>query len=547
MPTAAEMIHAHAEAGGVAVRFEDQRWTYPQLAAAAAARATLLAARPRGEGRPHVGVLLDNVPEFLFWLAAAAVGRSVIVGVNPTRRGAELERDIRSTDCRWMVTDREHVGLLEGLDTGVPPSRLLVVDDPAYAQLLDAAEGTALPPLDAEPDDLYVLFFTSGTTGTPKAVRCSQGRLMRAGGVLAERFDVSGGVYQAMPMFHSNALLAGVSPAWSVGAPVVLRRRFSASGWLPDVRRYAPSYFNYVGKPLAYILATPERPDDADNPVRVAFGNEANPWDIEAFGRRFGCLVVDGYGSSEGGASISRTPETPTGALGKVSDDTRILDPDTQEECPAAAFDADGRLLNAADAIGEIATRSGPRLFEGYYRNAEADAERVHDGWYWTGDLAYCDADGFIYFAGRGHDWARVDGENFATAPVEAIVARHPDVMLVAAYAVPDPRVGDQVMVAVQLRPGGAPVSAIDEFVRAQADLGTKWAPRFWRVVDEMPMTATAKVQKKGLRASRWEADGPVWWRPSPGEPLALMSAADRAALREEFAAHGRLGVLDLV
>jgi len=312
------------------------------------------------------------------------------------------------------------------------------------------------------------------------------------------------------------------------------------------VRRYAPSYFNYVGKPLAYILATPEAPDDADNPVTTAFGNEANPWDIEAFARRFGCQVVDGYGSSEGGASISRTPDTPPGALGKVTDDTRILDPETHAECPPAAFDADGRLLNAAAAIGEIATRSGTRTFEGYYRNDAADAERVHDGWYWTGDLAYRDAEGFIFFAGRGHDWARVDGENFATAPIEAIVARHPDVMLVAAYAVPDPRVGDQVMVTVQLRPGAAPLPAIDDFVRAQPDLGTKWLPRFVRVVDEMPMTVTAKVQKRPLRAERWEA-APVWWRREPGGPLVLMTSADRAALREEFAAHGRLSALDLV
>jgi fatty-acyl-CoA synthase len=535
------MIHTHAEGDGVALRFEDDEWSWPALAAAAATRAALL------EGRPHVGMLLDNVPEFLFWLAAAAVTRSVIVGINPTRRGAELERDIRSTDCQWIVTDRGHAGLLDGLDTGVGPGSLLVVDDPGYTALLDGVSGARLPPLDADPDDLYVLFFTSGTTGTPKAVRCSQGRLMRAGTVLAGRFDLSGGVYQAMPMFHSNALLAGISPAWASGVPCVLRRRFSASGWLTDVRRYGTTYFNYVGKPLAYILATPEAPDDADNPVRAAFGNEANPWDIEAFGRRFGCTVVDGYGSSEGGASISRTPETPVHALGKVNDDTRILDPETGAECPPAVFDADGRLRNAAGAIGEIATRSGTRLFEGYYRNAEADAERVHDGWYWTGDLAYRDDEGFVYFAGRGHDWARVDGENFATAPIEGIVARHPDVMLVAAYAVPDPRVGDQVMVSVQLRPGAADIPSIDAFVRAQADLGTKWAPRFWRAVGEMPMTATAKVQKRVLRAQRWETTDDVWWRPAPEAALVPMTAADRDAMRAEFASHGRLSVLDLV
>ena len=545
MPTVAEVIVARAEDQGTALRFEDARWSYAELAAAVAARGALLAGLRVDP--PHVGVLLDNVPEFLFWLGAAAVTRSVVVGTNPTRRGAELERDIRSTDCRWIVTDRDHLSLLDGIDTGVPTERLLVVDAPAYATTLEQVAAEPLPPLTAEPDDLYVLFFTSGTTGTPKAVQCTQGRLMRAGTVLSGRFDLSGGVYQAMPMFHSNALLAGISPAWCAGAPVVLRRRFSASGWLPDVRRYGVTYFNYVGKPLAYILATPEADDDADNPLQAAFGNEANPWDIAAFGRRFGCVVVDGYGSSEGGAAITRTPDTPSTALGKVSDDTRILDPDTGVDCPPAEFDAAGRLLNSGLAIGEIATRSGTKLFEGYYRNAEADTERVHDGWYWTGDLAYRDADGYLYFAGRGHDWIRVDGENFASAPIEAIVARHPDVMLVAAYAVPDPRVGDQVMVSVQLRPGADDVEGLDAFVRAQPDLGTKWLPRFVRVVRDMPVTATAKVQKRILRAERWGGDDPVWWRREPDGPLVPMTDDDRDELRNAFAGHGRLHVLDLV
>ena len=545
MPTVAEVIVAHADDDRPALRFEDASWSYAELGAAVAARSALLATRPVDV--PHVGVLLDNVPEFLFWLGAAAVTRSVVVGINPTRRGAELERDIRSTDCRWIVTDREHARLLDGIDVGIPAERLLVVDEPAYVAALDAGAGAALPPLTATPDDLFVLFFTSGTTGTPKAVQCTQGRLMRAGTVLSAQFDLSGGVYQAMPMFHSNALLAGISPAWCAGAPVVLRRRFSASGWLPDVRHYGATYFNYVGKPLAYILATPEAEDDADNPVQIAFGNEANPWDIAAFGRRFGCRVVDGYGSSEGGAAITRTPETPTTALGKVSDDTRILDPDTGAECPPAAFDGDGRLLNSSEAIGEIATRSGTRLFEGYYRNADADAERVHDGWYWTGDLAYRDTAGFLYFAGRGHDWIRVDGENFASAPIEAIVARHPAVMLVAAYAVPDPRVGDQVMVSVQFRDGAPAIDELDRFVQAQADLGTKWLPRFVRVASELPVTATAKVQKRLLRAERWDCTDPVWWRREPGGPLVPMTDADRSELRRAFAAHGRTHVLDLV
>ncbi len=118
--------------------------------------------------------------------------------------------------------------------------------------------------------------------------------------------------------------------------------------------------------------------------------------------------------------------------------------------------------------------------------------------------------------------------------------------MLVAAYAVPDPRVGDQVMISVEFRPGTGDVEALDAFVRAQPDLGTKWLPRFVRVVGQMPVTVTAKVQKRLLRAERWETDDAVWWRREAGGPLVPMTGEDREAVRAEFAAHGRSGVLDL-
>ena len=117
-------------------------------------------------------------------------------------------------------------------------------------------------------------------------------------------------------------------------------------------------------------------------------------------------------------------------------------------------FDERGRLLNAEEAIGELVSKGGGAGFEGYWRNDEAQRTRLREGWYWTGDLAYRDEKGFFYFAGRDHDWLRVDGENFASAPIERILQRHPDVALAAVYAVPDPVVGDQVMAAVQLRPG---------------------------------------------------------------------------------------------
>ena len=117
---------------------------------------------------------------------------------------------------------------------------------------------------------------------------------------------------------------------------MVLRRKFSASQFLPDVRRYGATYANYVGKPLSYVLATPELPDDADNPLRAVYGNEGAPGDVERFARRFGTVVIDGFGSTEGGVAISRTPGHPARvAWVLLPDGTEIVDVDTGRAVPA--------------------------------------------------------------------------------------------------------------------------------------------------------------------------------------------------------------------
>jgi fatty-acyl-CoA synthase len=244
-------------------------------------------------------------------------------------------------------------------------------------------------------------------------------------------------------------------------------------------------------------------------------------------------VVVDSYGSTEGGATVQRTADTPRGALGRAPEGTMVVDPETGMQCAPARFDEGGRLLNAEEAIGELVSSGGAAGFEGYWRNDDAQCARLRNGWYWTGDLAYRDRDGFFYFAGRADDWLRVDGENFAAAPVARILERHPDVVLAVVYAVPDPVVGDQVMAAVQLRPGATfEPDAFARFLGEQPDLGTKWAPRFVRVCEELPVTATTKVLVRVLRLERWNSADPVWWRPgrdpdAPYLPLHPDEAAD--------------------
>jgi fatty-acyl-CoA synthase len=392
-------------------------------------------------------------------------------------------------------------------------------------------------------EDLYLLLFTSGTTGTPKAVRCTQGRLASiavssAGAYGFERDDVA---YCTMPLFHGNALMALWGPSLLVGATVALARRFSASGFLADVRQHRATTFTYVGKAIAYILATPASADDAATTLRRGFGTEASVADRIEFERRFGCVLTEGYGSSEGGVAIIRGADTPIAALGRPVGDIAIVDPGTLAECPPALFDSDGVPLNGESAVGEIVNRSGIGRFEGYYADEEATGSRTRNGWYWTGDLAYRDGDGFFYFAGRRGDWMRVDSENLTAGPIERVLVRIEGVAAVAVYSVPDPRSGDQVMAALELLPGRSfEPERFSEFLASQPDLGTKWIPSFVRVSRGLPQTASGKVTKDPLRSDGWwRGSDPVFVRRGTTTFVPL-GDGDRQGLRDQFNRHGR-------
>ena len=561
MTTVAQMLAARTDDDGPAVVDATGSWTWRQAVAGGAAPAGALASSRRRDGPFHIGVLLPNGPEYLFWLNAAALVGATVVGLNPTRRGEALAADVRATDCQLIVTDDEGAALLSGLDLSVDEDRRFVVGTPDYDRLLASIDAAQVAEVLAgatgiHEDELFLLLFTSGTTGTPKAVRCTQGRLAGIAEVAAPGYGYSRAsvCYCPMPLFHGNALMALWGPAVMVGATIAVRPRFSASAFMDDVRRFGATTFSYVGKAIAYILATPERPDDAQNTLVSAFGTEASPRDRARFQQRFGCYLIEGYGQSEGGAAINPVRGMPPGALGRPVEgaDLAVVNPETGIECRPARFDGDGRLLNAGEATGEIVNRGGRGKFEGYYGAPEAEEERTRQGWYWTGDLAYRDQDGYFYFAGRRGDWLRVDSENFAAGPVETVLSRYPPLSVCAVYGVPDTRSGDQVMTAFELIPDTE--FDPEDFARwldAQPDLGTKWAPRYVRISPSLPQTATGKVTKVGLRHEAWECEDPVWWRPprDPDHPdrddgYRLLLVEDRRWLRAELAEHGRHDVL---
>lgn len=513
----------------VAVRYEDRTWTWREHLAEATAEASAMIALADPARPLHVGALLGNTAAMLRSMAAAALGGYVLCGINTTRRGAGLLSDIRRADCQLLLINPEHLPLVEDLDlTGIT---VIDVSSPAY---LDAVGSAAplVPHHEAAATDPLMLIFTSGTSGNPKAVPFAHIMAVLSGSSLVLQHDITPHdvCYLSMPLFHSNGVAAGWAVAVCSGATMV-PAKFSASRFLDEIRRYEATYMNYVGKPLALVLATQERPDDADNTLRVAFGNEAADRDIDEFARRFGCRVMDGFGSSEFAVIVVREDGTPPGSIGKGWEGVAVYHADTVTKCATAVFDETGALANFDDAVGELVNTTGGGAFGGYYNDADATDERMRHGMYWSGDLAYRDADGWIYLAGRTSDWMRVDGENLAAAPIERILLRYEFISQVAVYAVPDPRVGDQVMAAVVLNDGAELTpTEFGAFLAEQQDLSPKAWPRYVRINATLPQTATNKILKRELITAGVTAGGGLLWeRPGRERSYVLVPEGTRS------------------
>ena len=569
-PNAATLLRRHGlgpeHAGRPALRFGNRIWTHGELLTEAERFAALFDERLDPGRPPHVGVLLDNTPDYVFALCGAGLAGAAVVGLNHTRHGEHLGRDIAHTDVQLIVTEPRHQDQLEAgngltdLAGGVLVSTRFADDDPpARGEDLEqalagsaAAAGPGWSGGEVDVDTLWALVFTSGTSDAPKAVRCTQRRLLTTGNRMAMMLDL--GVddvgYASMPLFHTNSLMSGLAPALVAGASLSLARRFSASRFLGDVRHYGATWFNYTGKLLTYLLATPEHEDDATNPLRVAFGNEGSPAVVEAAAARFGITIIDVFGSTEGAIALDRTGNRPRGSVGRLREGVAVVD---AEGHPAerARFDAGGRLINADHCVGELVNTAGVGPFEGYYRNDEAMNRTTRDGWYWSGDLAYVDDDGWVYFAGRTSDWLRVDGENFPAAPISAIIDRHPDVTMASVYGVPDPEAGDQVMAALVLANGAVfDGSAFAKWLDEQPDLGPKWSPRFLRLCDALPSTPTNKILTRTLVHQKFRSDrvgdDTVYVRQRGTDHFHPFDLQEEQRLRDAFERSGRIEVWDL-
>jgi fatty-acyl-CoA synthase len=584
---------AHPElADRIAVRNADRSWTYRQFRDEAVRYAHLLRGRLGrcDSGRPaHVAMLLDNHPELLALLAACGYNGMTLFGVNTGLRGETLAGVIGQSQARLVVVDERllpEVERVRGRLAHVAPENLLVLRTRSETSLGDfdleeclarevAKPGRSLdaPDADVTPQHNLMVIYTSGTTGLPKGINNNHAKLLLIGANISARLELGPDDvgYACMPLFHSNALFLGFHPAFHAGGALAMRERFSASSFVPDVKRFGVTFWNYVGEPVHYILGALEQEFGGDeerilaevarhphNRLRYALGNGAAPPDIDRFVRWLGLEdMFELYGSTEAAISTFRRRGDPRGSVGAISDPAVKILNERGEECPPAALGPDGRIENYAEAVGEIC-RVAPdtALFQGYFDNAAANSQKFRDGVYHSGDLGHvCLRDGvrYLFFDGRTDDWIRKDGENFSAGQVARLLMEHPDVALAAAYGVPCAVSDELVMAALKLRPGSrfdpAGFFAWCELQTRQGSMDPKWLPDFVRVVDEFEYTQTQKVLVRNLKQVHYDRrrlpDAEIYWRRRGDDRYLVFTPADYEALRGEFGSAERLELLD--
>jgi fatty-acyl-CoA synthase len=587
-----EVRAAHPELADKTLLVEDgRRWSYREFRDESVRAANLLLRRlgPEREGRPpHVAMLLENHFELLSLLGGCGYAGATLFGVNTGLRGDTLAGVLNQARARVLVVDERFYGELERVWDRLEhlaPENVLVLrtgaggapdDAPDYrAALADEGGGATpeAPGVDVQPDQPLMVIYTSGTTGLPKGILNNHFKLNAIGLAVSGRMELGPDTvgYACMPLFHSNSIFIGFMPSLYVGGSLAMRRRFSASGFVPDVLQHGVTYWNYVGEPVHYILEAIERQYGGDeerilaevarhpaNRLRHAVGNGASPPDIDRFERWLGLDdMFELYGSTEAAISTFRRKGDPRGSVGEVGDPAvRILN-ERGEECPPARLAPDGRIENYAEAVGEICrVAADTSLFQGYFENPDANQQKYRDGVYHSGDLGHVvERDGrrFLFFDGRTDDWIRKDGENFSAAQVARLVQEHPSVALAAAYGVPCSVSDELVMVALKLRPGERfdPRDFYEFCERQVRDGGMdrKWFPDFVRVVDEFEYTQTQKILVRSLKREHFHRerlpDAPLWWRQRGDAAYRAFGKEDFAALRREFEAAERDALLD--
>lgn len=496
--------------------FRDEAYSYARLDRLAATVANGLQLLEVAKG-DRVAVMLNNRPEFLAaWFGLSKLG-AVEVPINTAHRGYLLSYLLNQAACSVLIIEQAFLPHLAEVAAELISLRHVVVLDatvlePGLAGFAVhrweelTGHGDGYVPCTVRWNDPLGIMFTSGTTGPSKGAVLPQNYAIHTAEMVAGIAGYCPGdcLYNALPLFHGNAKLLSAMPALYSGATMVLAERFSASQFWADIARYGCTEFNYIGSILSILLKADPRPDDADNSLRLLFGAGATPGVHEAFEKRFGVSLIEGYGMSEIGIPLVSRPGGKPGSCGKPHADYDVM-----------LVDDDGCEL--PDGVpGELLVRPKKpwSMMTEYYRMPEKTVEAWQGLWFHTGDTLRRDGEGFYHFVDRKKDAIRRRGENISSYEVERLVTAHPAVLEAAATPVKSELGEDDVMIVVVLRPGET-LTPEDLIAHCERNMARFMVPRYVRFVARLPKTPTEKVQKfvlrdQGVTADTWDREAMV-------------------------------------
>ena len=485
----------------------------------------------------------SNAPGYLLcWLALTSMG-AVAVAVNPRSTSAELAGLVRQVEPRLLVTDAGLAGVLTAarndsdrtsiISSGRTPfasvidvQSLVPADWSQPAAMAEQARHVRLPDAGVTPDDLAVLIPTSGTTGRSKLVMQTHRAYAMAGEGFPYWMELTAAdrMLTTLPLFHVNAPAYSVMGSLACGAGLVLAERFSASAFLDIARRHGATEFNAIGAMLEILMRQPERPDDANTPLRLCYTGPAPERERQLeMERRFGLRIVVGYAMSESPYGlIWAHGRRPYGTLGSVRQHPRLGtvnfarvlgvrsdgpgDAGQRSRAVGGGLSAAGGDVLGPGGTGELQLRN-PVLTRGYWGMPEETAAVLtDDGWLRTGDLVIVGDDGTYTFVSRVKEVIRRRGENLSPLDVEDVLGAHPSVLECAVIGVPSELSEEEVKAFIVPAPGQA-VDFADLRAFAANRLAAFKVPRYWQLIDELPRTPTARVAKHRLPAGHSPAE----------------------------------------
>ena len=456
-----------------------------------------------GIGRgDRVAIVLPNGPEMAVAFLAVAAGASA-APLNPAYREDEFDFYMSDLGAKAVI-------VLDGDDTpaaavakvrGIPVLVLKPGEEAGVFSLdtSSASHGEAAKAGPSQPEDEALVLHTSGTTSRPKVVPLSNLNVTTSAQNIRETLHLTAqdrGL-NIMPMFHIHGLIASLLSSMSIGAEVVFSPGFNALKifqWFDEVK---PSWYTAVPTMHQAIVSRAKRNADILEGMKLRFVRSSSSSlpvpvmeDVEA---TFGCAVIEAYGMTEAAHQMASNPLPPQarkpGSVGQAAG---------PEVC---ILTADGEAV-ATGGEGEICIR-GANVFSGYENNPTANAEAFHGDWFRTGDQGFLDDEGYLRISGRLKEIINRGGEKISPREVDDVIQAHPDVAQVVTFALPHPKLGEDVAAVIVLDEAAAEKDAKDVEADIKTFAAAKLAdfkvPRVIKFIDEIPKGATGKLQRIGL------------------------------------------------